>query len=164
VVEFVNTITTSKWHSSYSTQTSYSASTLKSNLAGTIYNGLNSDFKSVLKTFAPSTSVQSSSSSSSATTSIEHPSGYLHVPNCVEVGSTNYYRPSENDKSFTFTYYSTDATNRRKKSGANSLWWLRSPSFYRSSYYRAYGVGNNGDVYDNYYVSNTYGVAPIGCI
>jgi len=160
VVQFVKTVTTSQYMSSNTAQ-KYFNGTLHTMCNSTIYNGLNSDFKNVLKPW--NCIVGKENTGSGSITGTYNQNVYLAAPTAKEVGSSNSYNSTENSSTFTFTYYSTDSQNRRKKSGASSFWWLRSPSYYNGGGYRAYRVSDGGIV-DDYGVFNTIGVAPIGCI
>jgi len=160
VVQFVNTIATSKYMSSITLQ-KYFEGTLHTACDTTIYGALDSALKPYLKQW--NCIVGKENSTASATTGTYNQTVYLAAPTAKEVGSSNSYNSDENSATFTFSYYSTDATNRRKKSGANSSWWLRSPSNYYGGYYIAYCV-NSGGIVNSSYVGSTNGVAPIGCI
>ena len=89
---------------------------------------------------------------------------YFALPAEREIfDARNYCNQTEYNALFQFDYYKT-ASNRVKKlgkTGAASIWWERSPSYYRSTYF-CY-VNSNGNATDNG-ASYPCGLAPFGCI
>ena len=89
---------------------------------------------------------------------------YFALPAEREIfDARNYCNQTEYNALFQFDYYKT-ASNRVKKlgkTGTASTWWERSPNYNNST--RFCYVYSNGYANSNI-ASNTYGLAPFGCI
>ena len=134
-------LTTLAWNSAGNNN--YSSSSIRTYLTGTVLGNFSEEIQSAIAT----TSVACHDYTTAKTCSDK-----IWLPSFAEVGlGTNTYAPVEGT---VWSYFSTDATNRRKKSSA---WWLRTPYTYNSSY--AWYVGTDGSSNGNY-VTNSNGVVP----
>ena len=89
---------------------------------------------------------------------------YFALPAEKEIfGSRTYSNETEFNALFQFDYYKTTSNRVKKlgKTGTASYWWERSPNYNDSTYFCC--VNSNGNA-NYYYASNTFGLAPFGCI
>lgn len=140
-----NILVNYKWDSS---NNNYSESDIRTYLNGTVLG----KFSSAIQNAIVTTSVACHNNSTAVTCKDK-----IWLPSYAEVGlGTHNYAPVEGS---CFSYFSTDATNRRikKLNGTANYWWLRTP--YSGDSYIAWRVGTDGSG-NRGGVTNSYGVVP----
>lgn len=137
-----NILEDKQWHSS--SANNYSSSSIRTYLNSTVLGRFSSAIQNTIVT----TSVACHDKSTAVTCKDK-----IWLPSYTEVGlGTNTYAPVEGS---CFSYFSTDATNRRIKN--SNYWWLRTP--YSSDSTIAWRVNTGGS--GNYYsVTSSLGVVP----
>lgn len=127
-----NILENKQWHSS--SANNYSSSSIRTYLNSTVLGRFSSAIQNTIVT----TSVACHDKSTAITCKDK-----IWLPSCTEVGlSTNTsISPVEGS---CFSYFSTDATNRRikKLNGTANYWWLRTPNSYYSNF--AWYVNTDG--------------------
>ena len=89
---------------------------------------------------------------------------YFALPAEREIfNARDYCNQTEYNALFQFDYYKTKSNRVKKlgKTGTANYWWERSPGYKFSAYFCR--VGSYG-VAEQHYASNSYGLAPFGCI
>ena len=98
-------------------------------------------------------------SAGSGSSAINTSNDYFALPAEIEVFGTRSY--SASGEGSQIKYYETASNRIKNVNGSAAHWWERSPS--SSSSARFCRVYSNG-IADDYYASDTNGLAPFGCI